>query len=135
MEKIHNWGGAFLPLRKHRDYCGDVSNHIVILSKTLLDDDELEIGGEDEYINEDGYSADELVVIGEGSLSILVTMTWKDEGHGVNLGTYEYIVNADEVLEDEDLADMLAEYIEEENARRRREGQREITDGSNPFAD
>lgn len=134
MEKIHNWGGAFLPLRKHRDGCGVTSNHIKIVAKAILDEEETEPGGEDEFVNEDGYSADELTVIneGEGTIALLVSMEWKHWGGVI----YQYIMMIeDEVPEDIQIAERLAQYIEEENARRRAREDAEITDGSDPFAD
>ena len=35
------WGGAFQPfnMRKHRDYCGDITNHIIIESYDPLGED------------------------------------------------------------------------------------------------
>lgn len=127
MEKIHNWGGAFLPLRKHRDYCGKMENHITLVRDPFIADED--------DVNEDGYGEDELIVIneGEGSIAWHLEMDWV--GHESDSKTYEYVMMADEKPTKEEAISRLAQYIEEENARRRREGQREITDGSDPFAD
>lgn len=115
------WDGSFTPLRKHRDGCGKIENHIRVVSKTLLDDDEMAVLNEEVENDEDALPED-MVVLGEGDLAYSVMMGWV----GDSTGEYEYVIRADEEPSDEDAVGMIADYIEEENARRRKAKEEEI---------
>lgn len=100
--KSSDWGGVFHnPIIKHRDYCGDITNHFDIKSATMLDDDEIEEHDED---IESDLLVEELDQIGDGSIAWLVTIGFVDD----DSGEYEFVVWADTKDEVKDvLADSL----------------------------
>lgn len=94
-----DWSGAFLPLFKHRDYCGDIRNHIEVVSIMPLSD------VDDEEYNDSldhEVTVEELSEIGDGETAWLVTV-----GFVQSAERYDYIVWADEG-DVESIADALA---------------------------
>lgn len=111
------WNGSII--RKHRLFTGDISNHIEVKSITQLDDDEIDAVDED---LEDGV---DLVQINEGTgVPYLVVVGWKPGGDKA----YEYVVWSLNDINEENAVAAIADYIYEENARRREAGEEQITD-------
>ena len=97
-----DWGGAFRnPIMKHRDYCGDITNHFDIKSATMLDNDEIEEHDED---IESDLLIDELDQIGDGSIAWLVTIGFIED----DSREYEFVVYADER---DEVKEILAERL------------------------
>lgn len=119
-------------LRKHRDYCGDITNHIGIMAMTRLSDDEV-----DTINDEESEDYEEIVILNEevGEVPYRVEMGWKTHDGGFSDKTYEYVIYVIEPLpsdkpdkKETDSVKAIAQYIEEENARRREAGEEQITD-------
>lgn len=99
MDKL--WRGAFLnPIMKHRDYCGDITNHFVVKSITQLDDDEI---AEYEEDMETDLLVEELEQVGDGGIPWLVTIGFIDD----TSQDYYFVVWSDSG-EDEGVTDILA---------------------------
>lgn len=86
--KNSDWGGAFHnPIMKHRDYCGDITNHIRLISVVPATEDAIE-----EFSENSIEEFDELVSLGDGGQEWLVEMEWSDH-HGQSDLPYAYRVN------------------------------------------
>lgn len=113
-----NWNGLFTPpLRKHRLGTGDIKNHIEIKHVEKLDDP-------DDLPEDAGDELGQITELGVGDIPWLVTIGWVASGDT----EYEYIILSDEKPSDDQAQGMIAEYVEEENARRRARGAKEIRD-------
>lgn len=88
------WGGMLTPgLLKHKvhrkqKHPEHMINHIIIDSITMLTDDEIQAYDED---FESDLDYDQLLELGDGGISWLVTMHWDGE-----IQTYDYVLNMDE---------------------------------------
>lgn len=85
------WQGAFLPFKKHRLGTGDISNHLVIVRITPLEDVDEDERGED---IENEYGLDELTRLGDGPRDWLVEVGFLP---GFEEIAYEYIISLPEM--------------------------------------
>src|SRR5690606_3540793 len=103
------WNGAFAsPLRKHRDYCGDIRNHIMAREEPLMLDDaeasRLASSGEEE--DDESIDVEEL---GEGDIPWLCTISFtKDED-----SEYEFIIWSDEEPSPEEIVELVGTWVQE----------------------